>query len=74
LDITWEERFGLEAAEMETTLDCLAYLILHIAKVKANEAEFEIIYEQSTLKSEFKQTFFEVTSAPADLKRLSSPM
>lgn len=31
-------------------MDALAYLILHIAKVKANEAEFEIIYDQSGLK------------------------
>ena len=43
------ERFGVEPSEMEQSLDALAYLILHIAKVKAGEAELEIIYEQSGL-------------------------
>ncbi len=39
------ERFGLDPAELSQALDALAYLILHIAKVKANQEEFEIIYD-----------------------------
>jgi hypothetical protein len=34
--------------------------MLHIAKVKANEQEFDIIYEQAGLKAIFKQVFFNV--------------
>lgn len=34
--------------------------MLHISKVKASEQEFEIIYEQSGLKPQFKRVFFEV--------------
>ena len=33
--------------------------MLHLAKVKASQEEFEIIYEQSTLKPAFRQAFFE---------------
>ena len=54
------ERFGLEVTDTQQALDALAYLILHIAKVKASQEEFEIIYEQSTLKSAFRQCFYEV--------------
>ena len=39
------ERFGVEVAELEAAMDSLAYLILHIAKVNANESEFEIIFD-----------------------------
>ncbi len=39
------ERYGVDPAELQQALDSLAYLILHIAKVKANEQEFDIIYD-----------------------------
>ena len=34
--------------------------MLHIAKVKANESEFDIIYDQAGLKPIFKKVFFDV--------------
>ena len=43
------KRYGVEPEELELAFDSLAYLILHIAKVKANEQEFDVIFEQSGL-------------------------
>jgi hypothetical protein len=54
------EKYGVEPDELEQAFDSLAYLILHIAKVKANESEFEIIFDQSTLNPAFKKPFFDV--------------
>ena len=53
------ERFGLDPQDIQASLDALSYLILHLAKVKANADEFEIIYEQSLLKASLKQAFYE---------------
>jgi hypothetical protein len=39
------ERFGIEVLQIQQALDALSYLILHIAKVKASNDEFDIIYE-----------------------------
>ena len=55
----WLERFGIDILDIQGALDALSYLILHIAKVKANQEEFETIYEQSLLKPSLKQAFFE---------------
>ena len=53
------ERFGIDLLDIQAALDALSYLILHIAKVKASQEEFEAIYEQSLLKQTLKQAFFE---------------
>eukprot|EP00347_Sterkiella_histriomuscorum_P000266 403376539 len=53
------KRFGLDPLDLQQGMDALAYLILHIAKVKANQEEFEIIFEQSGLKPQFKKPFFD---------------
>ena len=53
------KRFGLDPMDVQASLDALSYLILHIAKVKASAEEFEIIYDQSTLKGGFRQAFTE---------------
>ena len=53
------ERFGQDPQDIQASLDALSYLILHLAKVKANAEEFEIIYEQSLLKPSMRQAFYE---------------
>ena len=51
------ERFGQDPQDIQAALDALSYLILHLAKVKASADEFEIIYEQSLLKTSLKEAF-----------------
>jgi hypothetical protein len=45
--------------EVQASLDALQYVILHLAKVKASQDEFEIIYEQAQLKPALKKAFFD---------------
>ena len=37
----------------------MSYLILHMAKIKASEEEFSILYDQSGLNPQFKKHMFE---------------
>lgn len=49
------KRFGIEdVSDLEDTIEALAYLILHMAKVKASEEEFEVIYYQTGLNTNEK--------------------
>ena len=57
------ERFGVDPSDLQGAVDALAYLILHIAKVKASESEFEIIYEQSGLKPQLRKAFYDVSES-----------
>ena len=44
------KRFGIEdPADLEEAIEAVAYLILHMAKVKASEDEFKAIYDQTGL-------------------------
>ena len=49
----------MDVLDIQGALDALSYLILHIAKVKASQEEFETIYEQSLLKPALRTAFFE---------------
>ena len=49
------KRFGMEdPTDLEEAIESLAYLILHMAKVNANEEEFQALYYQTGLKQDEK--------------------
>ena len=57
------KKFGISDPQyLQDGIDALAYLILHIAKVKASEAEFETLYSSVGLnpKPQFRQAAFDV--------------
>ena len=57
------KRYGIaDVEELEAALNALAYLMLHMAKVKASEDEYKLIYEQSGLNPSphFAKAMFDV--------------
>ena len=55
------KRFGLaDSTDLELGIEALQYLILHMAKVKASDEEFKLIYQSSGLNPDFYQPMFDV--------------
>ena len=57
------KRFGFEdSSDLELGIEALQYLILHMAKVKASEDEFKLIYQSSGLNQDpqFLKAMFDV--------------
>ena len=57
------KNLGLEdPLYLQEAIDAMCYLMLHMAKVKANEEEFLLIYDQSGLNPDkaFKKVMFEI--------------
>ena len=54
------KRFGIEEpSQLEDGIHAMSYLILHMAKIKASEEEFSILYDQSGLNKKFKKAMFD---------------
>jgi len=57
------KRFGIDdPSDLEEAIEALAYLILHMAKIKASEEEFKAIYMQTGLNTDdrFYKAIFNV--------------
>lgn len=53
------KRLQVDPADIEDAMEALQYLILHVAKTNSTDvSEFEMIYEQSGLRVDFKETLF----------------
>ena len=49
------KRFGMDdPSDLEEAIESLAYLILHMAKIKASEQEFKALYDQTGLNTDEK--------------------
>eukprot|EP00351_Strombidinopsis_sp_SopsisLIS2011_P005802 CAMPEP_0116879640 /NCGR_PEP_ID=MMETSP0463-20121206/11457_1 /TAXON_ID=181622 /ORGANISM="Strombidinopsis sp, Strain SopsisLIS2011" /LENGTH=141 /DNA_ID=CAMNT_0004529197 /DNA_START=25 /DNA_END=450 /DNA_ORIENTATION=- len=60
------DAFGDDQDEMFQAIECLAYIIIHIAKINATEEEFEAIFLQTMLKPAFKKGVYKSAYARMD--------
>ena len=62
----------MDPADVEDAMECLKYLMLHIAKTNCtDQATFELIFEQSGLRADYKDALFAlVKSHITDLRKI----